>query len=83
MNKEPVEAPYAVSVGTSMLVFVICEATLILFMDIHSAISHRYGKRMRVKVKNIKGKMRKKQMKKTCERPSQSTGALIRAEQGM
>ena len=47
------EAPYAVSVGSSMLVFVICEAALILFMDIDWAI--RRNKKHKKKKKKKKG----------------------------
>ena len=52
------EAPYAVSVGSSMLVFVIFEAALILFMDIDWAI-RRLNKKQKKKGKKQKRKVRK------------------------
>ena len=64
------EAPYAVSVGSSMLVFVICEAALILFMDLDWAIRRRNrkqkkGKRLRKQKKGLKkqGKVQKERGK--------------------
>ena len=53
------EAPYAKSVGSSMLVFVIFEAVLILLMDLDWAIRRRNrkqkkGKRLRKQKKGLK-----------------------------
>ena len=70
VNKEPVESPYAVSVGSSMLVIVIFEAALILFMDLDWAIRGRNrkqkkGKRLRKQKKGLKkrGKVQKERRK--------------------
>ena len=69
VSKEPVEAPYAKSVGSSMLVFVIFEAVLILLMDLDWAIRRRNrkqkGKRLRKQKKGLKrrGKVQRKRGK--------------------
>ena len=52
------EAPYAVSVGSTILVFLICEAVFILFMDIGWAIRRR-NKKQKKKRKKQKRKVRK------------------------
>ena len=59
VGKEPVEAPYAAGIGSSVLVFVIFEAALILFMDFEWAIRRRNrkqkkGKRLRKHKKGLK-----------------------------
>ena len=58
------EAPYAVSVGSSMLVFVICEAALILFMDIDWAIRRNKKHKKKKKKKKKKGINQKKKGEK-------------------
>ena len=70
VNNEPVEAPYAAIVGSSVLVFVIFEAALILFMDLDWAIRGRNrkqkkGKRVRKQKKGLKkqGKVQKERGK--------------------
>ena len=70
VNKEPVEAQYAVSVGSSTLVFVIFEAVLILCMDLEWAIRRRNrkekkGKRPRKQKKGLKkrGEVQKERAK--------------------
>ena len=79
VSKEPVEAPYAVSAGSSMLVFIIFEAVLILFMDFEWVMRRRNrkqkkGKRLRKQKKGQKkrGKVQKERgkvhMQKTADR---------------
>ena len=74
VSKEPVEAQYAKSVGSSMLVFVICEAALILFMDFEWAIRRRnrkQKKRKRVRKHKKRLKERGKVQKERGKVPEQ------------
>ena len=68
VNKEPVEAPYAVGVGSSMLVFVIFEAALILFMDFEWVMRRRNRKQKKGKRPKTQKKGLKKQGKEQNER---------------
>ena len=63
VTKEPVEAPYAKSVGSSMMVFVLCEAALILFMDINWVILRRNRKNKQGKTHKTKKEQKKKKVR--------------------
>ena len=73
------EAPYAVSVGSSMLVFVIFEAALILFMDIDWAIRRR-NKKQKKKGKKQKRKVRKQKKNRKVSVEQEIAGTSERGE---
>ena len=67
------EAPYAVSVGSTILVFLICEAAFILFMDIGWAIRRRNKKQKKGKKQKRKVRKQKKNRKGSVEQETDGT----------